>query len=457
MTKMGVVHIKPFQNDHQPNTFMEHFCHTIHPDLQLATMCFNWFEQAIKHCQKKMTVVATPSYYLWTKIKNTIFPPVNTELMSPTQPIPIHPKRLSLINCQDLQGKIIRDYLQLTQRNAAESAINALLWQIMLALMGVVALVTLLLVAMNKYGKIPSRPRGRKKSELGVTCNVLQSINAKRSLNRAKYELRLLKIRPLLQPEDLLAPDGSPTMVIKISSKLSFLQSLVSGELETATRLYRLPKYQRESLRAYKFQRETLQKALEFLDETKGKLRLLLVFEKDVATETFNSQIGEGDENTKTLQLVSEAVAQWDHVDIQRTSGVETLDESLCYSDIDTGDRTLTPRFSLAYEKEVSEAGLKSARSLESPQKKKLPSKSIDTCIPRASPVGKKLSFEEKMPTSVADRNTPRSSVVGKAGSSLSNSPQKTQISNRHSKPGSSGIPSPKFHSRLAPSVIAKK
>ncbi|XP_073820503.1 uncharacterized protein [Musca autumnalis] len=267
-------------NSDGSSTYMENFCRAIHPDFNLGPNCVRWFRNATNHCTNMMRDIKEPRFYLWNKLMNFIFPEINTELMSKQVPIPLHPQRLSVEDCKELFMDIVDDYVLRAPRFAAESKTIGMLWQLLYSLLGIMLMGTLVLFLRYLNGKYGSRRKMSKQQDFLEPAKRLKA-TAKRSLNLAKTELRKIRVIPLVQPEELMAADGSPVIALKIKSKHELVRSTMVGRMEGECRLFRFIKHDDKILAEYKT--ENIAKALEFVGNDTRKLRLLIIFDDAAA------------------------------------------------------------------------------------------------------------------------------------------------------------------------------
>ncbi|XP_023306979.2 uncharacterized protein LOC111688708 [Lucilia cuprina] len=273
---------------HYPNTYMEQFCKSLHPDLELGTICLAWFRQAIKHCTELLTEVKPSTTFFWTTVKQFIFPDRTTELLSQNIPIRIHPKRLSVQDCNSLFLDIVRDYIERAPRYGAETKTNVMLWQVLYSLMGIMTLGSLLVGIIFTYYKY-----GQSKTKINLledlfTPESRMQVLSKRSLNFAKSELRNIHIKPVPREEDIVTADGDKVLALKIGTKYEFFESLVTGSLHSIGKLHRF--HEQYSKTKTDFKIESLNKALKFVDNNCKKIHLLLMFEQNVAYEEEESK-----------------------------------------------------------------------------------------------------------------------------------------------------------------------
>ncbi|XP_054738240.1 uncharacterized protein LOC129244566 [Anastrepha obliqua] len=266
-----------------PVSLMEHFCRALHPDLDLSSTCVSWFRQATEHCtdlilQKKRGTA------FWTTLKNFIFPNLQTSLLNQKIPISIHPNRLSVSDCHALFLDIVNDYVARAPRYATEAATNALLWQILYSLMGIMALGTLLVTTIFAYRRYE---QSLEKSLDPLAAAFVPEKRAAAFMNRnmrvLKYELQRLHVQHIIQPEELISPDGTTTLVMKVSSKLNFIDGLVSSTGHCTGRLYRLQELNSKMKPEYKT--ETIAKMMRFTNNYSRKLHLMVIFEEDPVYE----------------------------------------------------------------------------------------------------------------------------------------------------------------------------
>ncbi|XP_039956712.1 uncharacterized protein LOC120772274 [Bactrocera tryoni] len=271
-----------------PVTFMEHFCRALHPDLDLSTTCVTWFRQATEHCTE-LILQKRRGPAFWTTLKNFIFPNRQTSLLNQKIPISIHPNRLSVSDCHALFLDIVNDYVERAPRYSIEAATNVLLWQILYSLMGIMALGTLLVTtifAYRKFGQSLEKPLDPLAAVFVPEKRAAAYIN--RNLRVLKYELQRLRIRHIIQPEEVLAPDGTITLVMKVASKLNFVDGIVGSHTHCSGRLFRLQEMNSKIKTDYKT--ETIAKMMNFMNNYSRKLHLLVIFEEDPIYEELMRQ-----------------------------------------------------------------------------------------------------------------------------------------------------------------------
>ncbi|XP_067631801.1 uncharacterized protein [Eurosta solidaginis] len=271
--------INSYKENFTPVSLMEHFCRALHPDLDLSSTCVSWFRQATEHCTD-LILQRRRATAFWVSLKNFIFPSRQTSLLNQNVPISIHPNRLSVSDCHALFLDIVNDYVERAPRYATEAATNALLWQILYSLMGIMALGTLLvstIFAYRKFGKTLEKPLDPLAAAFVPEKRAAAYIN--HNLRVVKYELQRLRVRHIIQPEEVLAPDGTTTLVMKVSSKLSFIDGIVGSNTQCTGRLYRLQELNSKVKPEYKT--ETIAKVMRFVNNYSRKLRLMVIFEED--------------------------------------------------------------------------------------------------------------------------------------------------------------------------------
>ena len=313
---------------------MEQFCKALHPNMELGSVCVAWFRCAIKHCSNLMSTSRLPSTYLWNTFKNFIFPDRSTEIVSQKVPISIHPNRLSVQDCKSLFMDIVNDYIQRAPRYAAESSTNAMLWQVLYSLMGIMALGSMLvgvIIAYNRY----SQPVAKidpmvevfkpEKRMLAVT---------KRSLRLAKAEVKRIRLKPLAKPDLLLPKDGAEVMAVKVGTKYELLEGVIEGCLQSTGKFHRL--YDQYNKTKADFKVEALTKAMKFLDNNCKKLHLLLMFEE---TPKFEEEPPTA--KKRTSPRVKNISPQ--RVPSQKISNISTKRTISCKLE---GDSPLTPKLS---------------------------------------------------------------------------------------------------------------
>ncbi|XP_011291285.1 uncharacterized protein LOC105261636 [Musca domestica] len=276
--------ITEFINSSDPSTFMEKFCRSIHPDLDLGTTCINWFRQATTKCSTLMANVKDPTKHLWASLMDFIFPERQTGLISKQIPLTMHPHHLTLDDCQSLFNDIVEDYVRRAPRYSEETKTVVRLWQILYSMVGIMFLLSLLLFVKYLHGR-GRRPLkiAAKAEECSHPTKCLQAA-ARRSLNLAKCENRHLRVLPLVQPAELITPDGAPVLAIKLKSKYDLIGSKkILGTMEADSRLYSALKNDERALKECKIQ--TIAKALEIIGNTTRKLHLLICFEDDAIFE----------------------------------------------------------------------------------------------------------------------------------------------------------------------------
>ncbi|XP_037818254.1 uncharacterized protein LOC119608066 [Lucilia sericata] len=262
---------------------MEQFCKSLHPDLELGTICVAWFRQAVRHCTELLNEVKPSTTFFWTTVKNFIFPDRTTELLSQKIPIGIHPKRLSLQDCNSLLLDIVSDYIERAPRYGAESKTNVMLWQVLYSLMGVMALGSLLVGIIFTYNKY-----GQSKTKINLLDEIFKpdkrmQVLCKRSLRLAKAELRNIHIKPVAKVEDLVPADGDNVLALKIGTKYEFLESIVTGSVQSVGKFHRL--YDQHNKTKGDLKIESLNRAMKFVDNNCKRIHLLLMFEQNVIYE----------------------------------------------------------------------------------------------------------------------------------------------------------------------------
>ncbi|XP_012154720.2 uncharacterized protein LOC105664537 [Ceratitis capitata] len=259
--------------------YMERFCRALHSDLDLSPTCVSWFRQATEHCTE-LILQKRRGPAFWTTVKNFIFPSRQTSLLNQKIPISIHPNRLSVSDCHALFFDIVNDYVERAPRYSIEAATNALLWQILYSLMGIMALGTLLVTtifAYRKFGKTLQKSLDPLAAVFEPEKRAAAYVN--RNLRVVKYELQRLHVRHIIQPEEVLAPDGTATLVLKVASKLSFLDGIVGSNTHCSGRLFRLQELNTTTKHEYKT--EAIAKMMRFINNYSRKLRLMVIFDED--------------------------------------------------------------------------------------------------------------------------------------------------------------------------------
>lgn len=262
-----------------PISFMERFCRALHPDLDLSTTCVTWFRQATEHCTD-LILLKRRGPAFWTTLKNFIFPNRQTSLLNQKIPISIHPNRLSISDCHALFLDIVNDYVERAPRYSIEAATNVLLWQILYSLMGIMALGSLLVTtifAYRKFGQSLEKPLDPLAAVFTPEKRAAAYIN--HNLRVLKYELQRLRVRHIIQPEEVISPDGTITLVMKVASKLNFVDGVVGSHTHCSGRLFRLQEMNSKIKSDYKT--ETIAKMMNFMNNYSRKLHLLVIFEED--------------------------------------------------------------------------------------------------------------------------------------------------------------------------------
>ncbi|TMW42972.1 hypothetical protein DOY81_011948 [Sarcophaga bullata] len=207
-------------------------------------------------------------------------------------------------------------------RYAAESSTNAMLWQVLYSLMGIMALGSMLPVLRPDPMTEVFKPEKRM---LAVT---------KRSLRLAKAEVKHIRLKPIAKPDQLLPNDGAEVMAVKVGTKYEVLEGVIEGCLQSTGKFHRL--YDQYNKTKTDFKVEALTKAMKFLDNNCNKLHLLLMFEETAKFE---------EEPPVTKKRTSPRVKNISpqRVPSQKSSNISTKRAINCKLE---GDGPLTPKFS---------------------------------------------------------------------------------------------------------------
>ncbi|XP_075168700.1 uncharacterized protein LOC142240839 [Haematobia irritans] len=328
-------------------TFMEQFCNSIHPKINLASICISWFQQTTEHCRGLINNTVTPS--IWRRVKNFIFTYKNGDLMSHNQAMWIHPDYLTLKDCQILYDNIVKDYVHRNPRYVEELTENEHHRELLFSMI-VVSIISALIGMFHLYlryqgfkRKIPNTSSHEIESILEPT-KCLQAV-AKRSLRLAKYQIQHLKIESMISPEELIASDGSPILAIKVHSKLQFMESYISGSLNHSSHIFNVNE-DCESTIVPEIETETRAKALKLLEGSCKKLHVLLLFENDD-----ESTYGESESD----QQINEGVYKNIEKSMTKVNTSETILQSRTLTVDIIGDSD-TPRSTLVGKRKPNEA-----------------------------------------------------------------------------------------------------
>ncbi|XP_017461461.1 PREDICTED: uncharacterized protein LOC108354803, partial [Rhagoletis zephyria] len=259
-----------------PNSLLDNFCRALHPDLDLSSTCYTWFQQATQHCTE-LVLRQQRAPYFWMALQSFIFPNRETSLLSQKIPISIHPNRLSASDCEAFFFDIVNDYVAHAPAYAPASITNSLLWQSIYSLLGVLSLGLLMIFIIISYRKfvesLDSPKDVVREEDQALLC---EKYNAT-FINRKPCQSKIFQ--RVMEPKKKFSSDGIPTIALKVSSKLNFIDSIVASTDISSVCLHRLQELNPQLKSEYKS--EMVSNMLRFMSNDTRKLELMMLFDDE--------------------------------------------------------------------------------------------------------------------------------------------------------------------------------
>lgn len=205
---------------------MEQFCK---PSEVGQRVCNAWLYHALKHCRK-----LADNEHLDGTLK-TYRPEINAySLLLPNHLI--HPQSLDLCDCVPLFWDFVGHYVKKTTYYAIASVINSFFETVVIALFGLTALASILLLVIGIYRQ-HNRKRVEKAHHTPLVLEKCKQIVPKVRLHMAREELRHLSIKYFMESVEFWASDGTSMFVVYAASKLAPLYN-VPGRVSPRSSYY---------------------------------------------------------------------------------------------------------------------------------------------------------------------------------------------------------------------------
>uniref|UniRef100_A0A1B0FGC0 Uncharacterized protein n=1 Tax=Glossina morsitans morsitans TaxID=37546 RepID=A0A1B0FGC0_GLOMM len=195
--------------------YMEQFCQ---PSEVGQRVCNAWLYHALKHCRK----LADNEHLDGTL--ETYRPEINAySLLLPNHLI--HPQTLDLCDCVPLFWDFVGHYVKKTTYYAIASVINSFFETVVIALFGLTALASILLLVIGIYRQ-HNRKRVDKAHHTPLVLEKCKQMVPKVRLHMAREELRHLSIKYFMESVEFWASDGTSMFVVYAASKLAPLYNV---------------------------------------------------------------------------------------------------------------------------------------------------------------------------------------------------------------------------------------
>uniref|UniRef100_A0A1B0ABT1 Uncharacterized protein n=1 Tax=Glossina pallidipes TaxID=7398 RepID=A0A1B0ABT1_GLOPL len=189
------------------SVYMEQFCR---PSEVGQRVCNAWLYHALKHCRK----LADNEH-----LDDTYRPEINAySLLLPKDLI--HPQSLDLCDCVPLFWDFVGHYVKKTTYYAIASVINSLFETVVIALFGLTALASILLLVIGIYRQ-HDRKRVEKAHDTSLVLEKCKLMVPKLRLYMAREELRHLSVKYFMESVEFWAFDGTSMFVVYAASKLA--------------------------------------------------------------------------------------------------------------------------------------------------------------------------------------------------------------------------------------------
>ncbi|KAI9583780.1 hypothetical protein GQX74_005528 [Glossina fuscipes] len=199
---------------HLRSVYMEQFCQ---PSEVGQRVCNAWLYHALKHCRKLVDIEHSGDAL------ETYRPEINAySLLLPNELV--HPQSLDLCDCVPLFWDFVGYYVKNTTYYAIASAINFLFESAVIALFGLMALASILLLVIDIYRQ-HNRKRVEKVPHTTRALEKCKQMVPQLRLHMAREELRHLSINYFMESVEFWASDGTSMFVVYTASKLALLDN----------------------------------------------------------------------------------------------------------------------------------------------------------------------------------------------------------------------------------------